>query len=246
MAIREIAPKVYAVGVVDWTLRDFHGFVTSRGVTYNSYLIVDEKITLIDAVKHTLVDELLQNVSSIVEPTKIDYVVSNHAEPDHSSGLPQVMKEMPQATVVCTAKCQATFNNYYQGDWKYKIVKTADTLSVGKKDLHFVATPMVHWPDSMVTYLPAEKILFSMDAFGQHIANSQLYDDELPLDLIMDEARRYYANIITPLGSLVLKTLAAAEGLDIETIPEPRGDVAQTYSGYCRSLQKMGLVEVRC
>ena len=226
MATREIAPGVYAVGVTDWTLRDFHGFVTNRGVTYNSYLIVDEKITLIDTVKHTLVDELLRNISSIVEPTKIDYVVCNHAEPDHSSGLPKAMQEaMPQATVVCTAKCQAAFNAYYKGNWKYKIVKTGDSLSVGKKDLHFVATPMVHWPDSMVTYLPAEKMLFSMDAFGQHIASSQRFDDELPLDLIMDEARRYYANIITPLGSLVLKTLAAAEGLDIETIAPSHGVV---------------------
>jgi len=231
MATREISPGVYAVGVADWTLRDFHGFVTNRGVTYNSYLIVDEKITLIDTVKHTLVDELLQNVTSIVEPSKIDYVISNHAEPDHSSGLGEVMQAMPKAKVVCTAKCQAAFNNYYRGDWPYQIVKTGDSLSVGKKDLHFVATPMVHWPDSMVTYLPAEKMLFSMDAFGQHIANSQQFDDELPLDVIMDEARRYYANIITPLGSLVLKTLAVAEGLDIEMIAPSHGVMWRKHIG---------------
>ena len=223
MATREIAPGVYAVGVADWTLRDFHGFVTNRGVTYNSYLIIDKKIALIDTVKHTLTEELLQNLGGIVDLAKIDYVVSNHAEPDHSSGLPKVMQAIPQAEVVCTAKCQAALGNYYKGDWGYKIVKTGDTLSVGRKDLHFVATPMVHWPDSMVTYLPAEKMLFSMDAFGQHIANTQRFDDELPLDLIMDEARRYYANIITPLGSLVLKTLDAAAGLEIETIAPSHG-----------------------
>lgn len=223
MATREIAPGVYAVGVADWTLRDFHSFVTNRGVTYNSYLVVDEKIALIDTVKSTLVDELLQNVASIVEPSKINYVISNHAEPDHSSGLPKVMQATPGASVICTAKCQSAFNEYYGGDWQYQIVKTGDTLSLGKRDLHFVATPMVHWPDSMMTYFPVEKILFSMDAFGQHIANSQAYDDELPLDVIMDEARRYYANIITPLGSLVLKTLAAAEGLSIATIAPSHG-----------------------
>ena len=223
MATREIAPGVYAVGVADWTLRDFHGFVTNRGVTYNSYLVVDDKIALIDTVKHTLVDELLQNVAGIIEPSRIDYVVSNHAEPDHSSGLPQVTKAMSNATVVCTAKCRSAFDAYYQGDWPYRIVKTADELSLGKNSLSFLATPMVHWPDSMMTYLPSEKILFSMDAFGQHIASAQRYDDELPLDLIMDEARRYYANIITPLGSLVLKTLAAAEGLDIKIISPSHG-----------------------
>ena len=223
MATREIAPGVYSVGVVDWTLRDFHGFVANRGVTYNAYLVVDDKIALIDTVKYTLVEELLQNIASIVEPSRIDYVVSNHAEPDHSSGLPRVMQAIPRASVVCTAKCQSAFNEYYGGAWQYQIVKTADTLSLGKAKLQFLATPMVHWPDSMMTYLPAEKILFSMDAFGQHIASTQRYDDELLLDLIMDEARRYYANIITPLGSLVLKTLAAAEGLDIKMIAPSHG-----------------------
>ena len=223
MATREIAPGVYSVGVADWTLRDFHGFVTNRGVTYNSYLIVDDKIALIDTVKHNLVDELLHNVAGIVEPSKIDYIISNHAEPDHSSGLPQVIRAMPQAQVLCTAKCRDAFNGYYKADWQYKIVKTGDTLSLGKRQLHFVATPMVHWPDSMVTYLPAEKILFSMDAFGQHLANTQRFDDELPLDIIMDEARRYYANIITPLGALVLKTLDAASALDIQTIAPSHG-----------------------
>ena len=151
MAILEIAPGVNAVGTADCTLRDFHGFVTNRGATYNSYLVVDEKIALIDTVKSTLVDELLQNVASIVEPSKIDYVISNHAEPDHSSGLPKVMQAIPGASVICTAKCQSAFNEYYGGDWQYQIVKTGDTLSLGKRDLHFVATPMVHWPDSMMT-----------------------------------------------------------------------------------------------
>lgn len=223
MATREIAPGVYAVGVADWSLRDFHGFVTNRGVTYNSYLIVDEKIALIDTAKYTLADELLRNIASIVDPSKIDYIISNHAEPDHSSGLPQVARAMPQAQVLCTAKCQAVFDKYYQGNWECRTVKTGDTLSLGKHELHFVATPMVHWPDSMVTYLPSEKILFSMDAFGQHIANNQQFADELPIDIIMDEARRYYANIITPLGALVLKTLDAASALDIQTLAPSHG-----------------------
>ena len=126
------------MGVADWTLRDFHGFVTNRGVTYNSYLVVDEKIALIDTVKHTLAEELLRNVAGIVELSKIDYVISNHAEPDHSSGLGEVMQALPQAKLMCTAKCEAAFQAYYGGEWKCQVVKTGDRLSLGKRDLHFV------------------------------------------------------------------------------------------------------------
>ncbi len=219
----QIAPGIYSVGVLDWSLHDFHGFEAPRGVTYNAYLIVDEKIALIDSVKHTLTDELFSNISTIIDPAKIDYVVTNHAEPDHSSGLPAVMKAASKATVVCTARCRAAFDAYYGGTWPYQVVKTGDTLSLGKHTLNFIATPMVHWPDSMATYLPSEKILFSMDAFGQHIAGTERYDDELPWDLAMDEARRYYANIITPLGASVLKVLDAVETLDLRFVAPGHG-----------------------
>ena len=229
MATCELAPGIHSVGVLDWSMHDFHGFEARRGVTYNSYLIVDEKIALIDAVKYTFVDELLQNISGIVEPSKIDYVVANHAEPDHSSGLPRLMKAVPQAKVICTKKCRSAFDNYYGEDWPYQTVNTADTLPLGKHTLQFLATPMVHWPDSMMTYLPGEKILFSMDAFGQHIAGSERYDHQLPLGLIIDEARRYYANIIMPLGSVVLKTLDAAAALEIGTIAPAHGVIWQKH-----------------
>ncbi len=229
MATCELAPGIHSVGVLDWSMHDFHGFEARRGVTYNSYLIVDEKIALIDAVKYTLVDELLENIAGIVDPSKIDYVVANHAEPDHSSGLPTVMRAAPRAKLICTQKCRSAFDDYYREDWPYQTVKTADTLSLGKHTLQFLATPMVHWPDSMMTYLPGEKILFSMDAFGQHIAGTERYDHQLPLGLIIDEARRYYANIIMPLGAVVLKTLDAAAALEIATIAPSHGVIWQKH-----------------
>ena len=229
MATCELAPGIHSVGVLDWSMHDFHGFAAPRGVSYNSYLVVDEKIALIDAVKCTFVDELLQNIAGLVEPAKIDYVVANHAEPDHSSGLSRLMKAIPQAKVICTEKCRSAFDDYYRGDWPYQTVKTADTLPLGKHTLQFLATPMVHWPDSMMTYLRDEKILFSMDAFGQHIAGTERYDHQLALGLIMDEARRYYANIIMPLGAMVLKTLDAAAALEIATIAPAHGLIWQKH-----------------
>lgn len=223
MVSHEIVPGVYSVGVLDWSLHDFHGFEARRGVTYNSYLVVDEKIALIDTTKYTLTDELLENLSSIIDPARIDYIISNHAEPDHSSGLFRIAQAAPKATVFCTARCRSAFDAYYGGTWPYQIVKTGQTLSLGKRTLQFIATPMVHWPDSMMTYLPSEKILFSMDAFGQHIASTERYDEQLPLALILDEARRYYANIITPLGAIVLKALDAVQQLDVEMIAPAHG-----------------------
>ena len=223
MAHCELAAGVYAVGVQDWSRHDFHGFEAPRGVTYNCYLIVGEEVALIDTAHSSLVGELLHNVSGLVDPARINYVVSNHAEPDHSSGLPEVMKAAPEATVVCTAKCRAAFDAYYGGSWPYRIVKTGDTLSLGKSTLQFLATPMVHWPDSMMTYLPAEKIIFSMDAFGQHVASNRYFDDQLPLGISIEAARSYYANIITRLGSFVLRTLKAAEALDIRMIAPSHG-----------------------
>ncbi len=231
MATCELAPGVYSVGALDWSMHDFHGFEAPSGVTYNSYLIVDEKIALIDAVKSPFVDELLGNIASLIDPAKIDYVVANHAEPDHSSGLPAVMKAAPKAQLICTKKCRMAFDNYYGEDWPYQTVKTGDTISLGKHTVQFLATPMVHWPDSMMTYLPNEKILFSMDAFGQHIATSERFDHQLPLGLVMEEARRYYANIIMPLGAMVLKTLDAASALDIATIAPAHGVIWQKHIG---------------
>ena len=219
----EIKPGIYWVGYVDWNIRNFHGYQTHRGTTYNAYLIVDEKIALIDSVKKGYGNNLLENVSQIIDPSKIDYIVSNHTEPDHSSELLKVAEVAPNAEVIATKKGAAGLKKYFKEDWDITEVKTGDSISLGKRTLEFISTPMLHWPDSMFTYVPEEKLLFSMDAFGQHLATSFRFNDEVDENVIMEEARVYYANIIMHLGSIVKKTLKAAEGLDIEMIAPSHG-----------------------
>jgi flavorubredoxin len=214
---------VWWVGGIDWDLRNFHGYLTQRGSTYNAYLIVDEKITLIDNVKYYLFPELLKRVSAIVDPAKIDYIVTNHVEMDHSGSLPDMMKLCPNAAIYASPKGVEGLKKHYKGDWDYHEVKSGETLSLGKRSLAFVQTPMVHWPDNMVSWCPEEKILFSNDAFGQHIASSERFDDELPLHIIMEEAAKYYANIVLPYGQQVQKALAAVAGLPIEMIAPSHG-----------------------
>ncbi len=219
----EVKPGIYWVGYVDWNIRNFHGYKTHRGTTYNAYLIVDEKIALIDSVKAGYGKNLLNLISEIIDPSKIDYIVSNHTEPDHSSELLRVAEVAPNAEVIATAKGAAGLKKYFKADWDIREVKTGDSISLGKRTLEFISTPMLHWPDSMFTYVPEEKLLFSMDAFGQHLATSYRFNDEVDEHVVMEEARVYYANIIMHLGSIVKKTLKAAEGLDIEMIAPSHG-----------------------
>jgi flavorubredoxin len=196
------------VGCVDWTIRDFHGYSTDRGVTYNAYLVRDEKTALIDTVKKPFVDELLQNIAAITDLASVDYVVCNHAEPDHAGGMARVMELLPNATLVCNKKCAAALGQHHDATgWKTRIVATGDTLTLGRRTLEFTETPMLHWPESMFTYVPEEKLLFSMDMFGQHYSSSQRFDDEVPLCTVMAEAKAYYANIMVPFGRLVSKVL---------------------------------------
>ena len=190
------------VGYVDWTVRDFHGYDTARGATYNAYLVRDEKTALIDAVKAPFADQLIKNVAALTGLDKVDYIVCNHAEPDHAGALPAAMAAMPNATLVCDKKCIDALGEHFDvSGWKVEIVKTGDTISLGKRSLSFIETPMVHWPESMFTYIPEEKILFSMDAFGQHYASSQRFDDEVNINDVLYEAKAYYANIVMPTAS---------------------------------------------
>ncbi|MCD6163184.1 MAG: FprA family A-type flavoprotein [candidate division Zixibacteria bacterium] len=214
------------VGYVDWKTRDFHGYNTQRGATYNAYLIQDDNSALIDTVKKPYAVELLKNISALSELSNIKYIVCNHAEPDHSGALPIVMESIPNATLVCNKKCQATLSQYYDtSKWKFHIVATGDTISLGKRTLHFIETPMLHWPESMFTYIPEDKLLFSMDAFGQHYATSQRFNDEVPLCTVMEEAKTYYANIIMSYGKQVEKTLDRLTGIDVEMIAPSHGVV---------------------
>ncbi|MCX7765525.1 MAG: FprA family A-type flavoprotein [Candidatus Sumerlaeia bacterium] len=219
----ELKPEIYWVGGIDWNLRNFHGYLTPQGSSYNAYLIMDEQITLIDLVKHYLVDELLARISGLTDPHNIKNIVVNHVEMDHSGALPKLMEITPEATIITSPNGEKALRRHYKKDWNFKVVKTGDVVKIGKRTLQFVLTPMVHWPDSMATYCPEEHILFPNDAFGQHIASTARYAEELGLDIAFAEAARYYANIIFPLGELVLKVLNALTPLTIDIIAPSHG-----------------------
>ena len=220
------------VGAVDWNIRDFHSYNVDEGTSYNAYLIRDEKIVLVDTVKPAFADELLKNVAALVELSRVDYVVCNHAELDHAGSLPQVMQAMPQATLLCDKKCAVALGEHFDTTgWKIQIVATGESLSIGKRTLQFLETPMVHWPESMFTYIPEDKLLFSMDAFGQHYATSERFDDEADLPSIMREAKTYYANIVMPYGKPVVACLEQAAKMDIRMIAPSHGLIWRSHIG---------------
>ncbi|MBP7651802.1 FprA family A-type flavoprotein [Candidatus Dependentiae bacterium] len=219
----KIKENIYWVGGIDWDLRNFHGYLTQRGSTYNAYLIIDEKIVLIDTVKHYLKDELLKRISSVIDPSKIDYIISNHVEMDHSGAIPSVKEIAKGAKIITSPNGLKGLKAHYKNDYDFVVVKSGDKLNIGKRELQFVLTPMVHWPDNMLTYLPEEKILFSNDAFGQHIASSERFDNEYRLDIIMEEAKKYYANIVLPYGQQVQSALKTAGSLKIDVIAPSHG-----------------------
>jgi len=212
----ELTKNVYWVGAVDWLTRDFHGYSTKRGTTYNAYLIVDEKVTLIDTVKAGYRSDLMHHIRKIIDPKKIDYLVVNHVEMDHSGSLPEVMKEIQPEKVICSKMGhKALLKHFHQEDWPYHIVAPGEELSLGEKTLSFLETRMLHWPDSMFTYIKEDQILFSSDAFGEHLATSERFDDEVNQDVLMFEATKYYANILTLYSPLVKKLIAKVEEMQL-------------------------------
>jgi len=202
-----LAEGINWVGVIDWNLRDFHGYVTRRGSTYNAYLIVDEKTALIDTVKHTFSEELLRNISEITTPEKIDYIIINHVEMDHSSSLPTIAEHAKNATILASQRGKDAIIEHYGAGFHIETVKTGDELKLGKRTLRFIEAPMLHWPDSMFTYVVEDKILMPNDAFGQHLATSQRFDDEVDEHVLMEEAATYYANILMPLAPLITRKI---------------------------------------
>lgn len=217
MSVVKILPDIYSVGVVDWNVRTFHGrtYSTNRGTTYNAYLIIDEKVVLVDTVLGSFSDELIQNIKQVIALEKIDYVIANHVETDHSGALPEIMRLCPKAKVLGTEKCkEGLYKNYY-GNWDFQAVKTGDNLKLGRRTLSFIEAPMIHWPDSMFTYCPEEQLLMPNDAFGQHYATSERFDDETDQCALMDEAAKYYANILWPLGSVILKKIEEVQKANI-------------------------------
>lgn len=219
----EIKPDIYWVGGIDWDIRNFHGYLTQRGSSYNAYLIMDEKVVLVDTVKHYLFDEMLSRIKEIIDPSKIDYIVSNHVEMDHSGSLPKTLAHTPNAKVITSTQGEKGLRRHYKKDWDFQVVKSGDTLNIGKRTLHFVHTPMVHWPDNMVTYIPEDKLLLPNDAFGQHIASSERFDDKIGWDILKEEASKYYANIVLPYGDQVKKALNTLSGLEIDMIGPSHG-----------------------
>ncbi len=205
----EIKNNIFWVGKIDWELRKFHGeeYSTHKGTTYNSYLIKDEHTVLIDTVWTPFAEEFVDNLSQVVSLDKIDFIIANHAEPDHSGALPALMKEIPDTPIYCTANGVKSLKGYYHKDWDFHVVKTGDKLSLGSRDLVFVSAPMLHWPDSMFCYLTDDNILFSNDAFGQHYASELMYNDLVDQCELFDECIKYYANILTPFSHLVRKKI---------------------------------------
>lgn len=212
----ELAKNIYWVGAIDWITRDFHGYSTNRGTTYNAYLIVDEKITLIDTVKKPHKNDLLHRIRNIVDPEKIDYLVVNHVEMDHSGCLPEIVDLIKPEKVICSKMGhKAILKHFHQDDWPFHIISPGEELSLGEKTLSFLETRMLHWPDSMFTYVKEDQILFSSDAFGQHLATSERFDDEVNQDVLMYECTKYYANILTLYSPLVKKLIAKVQEMNL-------------------------------
>lgn len=226
----EIKPDIYWVGAIDWAVRDFHGYITPNGTTYNNYLIMDEQVTLVDTVKHDFSRHTIKNITRLIDPGKIANLVINHIEPDHVSSIDKIMSLCPDAVIYISDKGKKGLEKQFDiSKWKFKVVKTGDTLKTGKYTLTFLETPMLHWPDSMMTYIPEVKLLMSQDAFGQHLATSARFDDEFiecasrtELD---DAVLDYYANILMPFGNLIKSKLAEVQklGLEIDMIAPDHG-----------------------
>jgi len=205
------------VGKIDWELRKFHGeeYSTHRGSTYNSYLVRDEKTVLIDTVWKPFAAEFVENLKKEIDLQKIDYVIANHAESDHSGALPELMKLIPDTPVYCTANAVKSLKGHYHQDWNFRTVKTGDRLSIGSKELIFIEAPMLHWPDSMFCYLTGDNILFSNDAFGQHYASELMFNDLVDQAELFQECIKYYANILTPFSALVDRKIKEVVGFGL-------------------------------
>lgn len=205
----ELVKDIYWVGVTDWPLRLFHGheLSTHRGSTYNSYLISDEKVVVVDSVWGPYARDYINNIKEIIDPSKIDIIIANHSEVDHSGGLPALVEQSPNATVVVSERGRESIYGHYHQDWNFKTVKTGDRINIGKRDLVFIEAPMLHWPDSMFTYVTGDNILMPNDAFGQHYATAFRFNDEVDQEELYEEALKYYANILTPFSAMVKRKI---------------------------------------
>ena len=215
------------VGKIDWELRKFHGeeYSTHRGSTYNSYLVRDEKTVLVETVWTPFAKEFVQNLQKEIALDKIDYIIASHAESDHSGALPELMRLIPDTPIYCTANAVKSLKGHYHQDWNFRTVKTGDRLNIGSKEFIFIEAPMLHWPDSMFSYLTGDNVLFSNDAFGQHYATEHLFNDLVDQAELFQECIKYYANILTPFSALVDRKIkeVVGFGLPVEMICTSHG-----------------------
>ena len=228
----ELREGVFWVGAIDWDIREFHGYTTQRGTTYNAYLVKGEKTALIDTVRACFSHEMISRIKSVHDPEKIDYLVVNHLEMDHSGALPLVKELAPHARIVATEYGSKGLVRHFRNDWPVQKVKTGNELSLGGKTLQFLEAYMLHWPDSMLTYLKEDSVLFPNDAFGQHYASFYRFDDENGrFETIMDEASKYFANILMPLAPLIPPLLKKVEkmGIHIEMIAPSHGTIWRSH-----------------
>jgi len=226
MRATEIKKDIFWVGAVDWNIRDFHGYSTPAGTTYNAYLALDDKIALIDTVKKSHLAELVRRVGEVVDPSRIDYLIVNHVELDHSGALPEIMELVNPEKLFCSANGKkALLAHFGREDWPYEVVGSVDSIDLGRRSMSFIETRMLHWPDSMFSYFPEEGLLISQDAFGQHWATSERFDDEVDASELMRQAAKYYANILMPYSPLVQKLLGevASSGLRLDMIAPDHG-----------------------
>ena len=222
----KITEKVWWVGAIDWGLKEFHGYTTHRGSTYNAFLVLADKITLIDTVKAPFKQEMYSRIESVIgDITKIDIIVSDHAEMDHSGALPEVIEDVkPEAVYASTMGVKALDAHFRIAD-KLTAVKTGDSVDLGNMQLQFVETRMLHWPDSMFAYLTGEKVLFSQDGFGMHLATEKIWADENYWPDMEREMAKYYANILLPYAPQAIKLLEVfpSLNLDIDVIAPDHG-----------------------
>jgi len=213
----KITNKVTWVGKIDWELKRFHGdeYSTHRGSSYNSYLVRDKKTVLIDTVWQPFGKEFISKLRAEVDLQSIDYIIINHSEVDHSGALPELMREIPNVPIYCTRNGARLLKAHYHEDWNFVEVKTGDSLDLGENRIVFVEAAMLHWPDSMMSYLTGENILFSNDAFGQHYASEHMFNDKVDKAELYQEALKYYANILTPFSPLVVKKIEEIVGLKL-------------------------------
>ncbi len=226
MQVYEIKKDIYWVGAVDWLVRDFHGYSTYRGTTYNAYLMFDEKTVLFDTAKKNLCSDLVHRIRTLTDPEKIDYIVVNHVEMDHSGCLPEIVDLVKPEKIICSKMGHKNLlSHFHREDWPYHVVENGETISVGKRSITFIETRMLHWPDSMFSYIPEEKLLISSDAFGQHLGTSERYDDEVDQSELMYQAKKYYANILYLYSPQVRKLLksVADSGIEIDMIAPDHG-----------------------